>query len=50
MSMKAQLDKETIQNTESRRPIFPEEKLLTLPSVYILKCITFVKKNKHCIS
>ncbi|KAJ8915927.1 hypothetical protein NQ315_015542 [Exocentrus adspersus] len=34
--------------TESCRPVFREKRILTLPSVYILKCVTFVSKNRHC--
>lgn len=32
---------------ESCRDVFKEKGILTLPSIYILKCLTFVKQNLH---
>ncbi|KAJ8914217.1 hypothetical protein NQ315_002844 [Exocentrus adspersus] len=37
-----------VEMRQSCRPVFREKRILTLPSVYILKCVTFVSKNRHC--
>lgn len=34
-----------LKNRESCRPVFKKEKILTLTSIYILRCATFVYKN-----